>query len=101
MKTGGWLSDAEAEAEDDKSGRKWSTMRTAYSKIRLWITLILIWSLRGIELGDDAERESSTARRAWVNSRRTDIHSRALRLECWKRRISGEERRSEVYWRWS
>lgn len=101
MKTGSV--DAERcgeDVEDSKSGRKWSTTRTAYSKIRLCITLILIRSAIGIELGDD-DKEESTARKAWSSSRLTATHSRALRLECWKRRMSGEERRSEVYWRWS
>jgi len=44
---------------------------------------------------------SSILRRAKASSRRIDIHSVDLRLECWKMRITGVERRREVYCRWS
>ena len=94
MKTGSFCGERGSE-----SGRKWSTMRRAYSKIRLRITLIWILSARGIEPGNDEEEESSTARRAWASSRLIATHSKDLRLECWKKIMSGEERRSEVYWR--
>ena len=38
---------------------------------------------------------------AMASSRRTDIHSAAFRLLCWKRSSRGEERSREVYCLWS
>ena len=49
----------------------------------------------------EVERLASTFRSAESSSRRMCIHSVAFRLLCWKRSMSGVERRREVYWRWS
>ena len=80
------------------SGSKYSATRRADSKIRVWMMLTLMLSARS---GEEAGREASTARRASVSTRRTDIHSTDLRLLCWKKSIRGVERSSEVYCLWS
>ena len=65
----------------------------------------MIWSLTasvcGVGESGIEETCSSTLRRAEASSRRMDIHSVDLRLECWKMSIRGVERRSDVYCRWS
>ena len=67
----------------------------ADSKIPTWSVWIFIAGARVVE------RSLSTFSRARFSSRRTDIHSAALRLLCWKKRRSGVERSREVYCRWS
>ena len=44
---------------------------------------------------------SSTFFNALANSRRIPVHSTALMLLCWNRSMSGDERRTDWYWRCS
>ena len=69
------------------SGRQYSAMRRAGSRILVRMTVSLMLSARLEEV------VSSTRWRAIASSRRMDAHSTALRLLCWKRIIRG------VVWR--
>ena len=76
-------------------GSQYSVTSSADSKMLVWIVWILMLDAR------EVETSASAFWREMESSRRMDIHSVALRLECWNRSISGVLRRREVYWRCS